>query len=97
MSAIDLNGSGMREAEVWEQKGYAREVQDGIEESKHGSGRARRREGWTRDIWGEGSVDQDRGPRVRVNRLDLGAGWWTRRFKGTRGNQVTSGPAETFC
>ena len=97
MSAIDLNGSGMREAEVWEQKGYAREVQDGIEESKHGSGRARRREGWIRDIWGEGSVDQDRGPRVRVNRLDLGAGWWTRRFKGTKGNQVTSGPAETFC
>ena len=97
MSAIDLNCSGMRKAEVREQKGYVREVQDGIEESKHGSWRARRREGWTRDIWGEGSVAQDRGPRVRVNRLDLGAGWWTRRFKGTRGNLVPSGPAETFC
>ena len=50
MSTIDLNGSGMREAEVWEEKGYVREVQDAIEESKHGSGRARRREGSTRDI-----------------------------------------------
>ena len=87
----------MRETEVWEQKGYVREVQDGIEKSKHGSGRARRREGWTRALWGEGSVDPDRGPMVRVNRLNVGAGWWTRRFKGTRGNQVTSGPAETFC
>ena len=45
MSAIDLNVSGMREAEVCEQKGYVREVQDGIEERMHGSGRARRREG----------------------------------------------------
>ena len=59
MSAIDLNSSGMREAEVRELKGYVREVQDRIEESKHGSERARRRDGWTRDIWGEESVDQD--------------------------------------
>ena len=41
-------------------------------------------------------MDQDRGRRVRVNQLDLGAGWLTRGFKGTRDNQVTSGPAETF-
>ena len=97
MSPIDLNGSGMREADVREQKEYVREVQDGIEKSKHGSGRASRREGWTRAIWGKGTVDQDGGPRVQVNRLDLGAGWWTRRFKETGGNQVTLGPAETFC
>ena len=64
MSAIDLNGSGMREAEVREQKGYVRGVHDGIEKSKQGSKGARRREGWTRDIWDEGSVEQDRGPRV---------------------------------
>ena len=90
MSAIDQNGSGIREAEVLEQKRSVRKIQDGIRESKQRSGIARRREGWTRDIWGEGSVDQHCGPRVRVNQLDFGAGWQTRRFKGTRGNQVTS-------
>ena len=60
MSMIGLNGSGMRDAEVQKQKGYVREVQDGIEESKQRSRRARRRDRWTRDIWGEGSVNQDR-------------------------------------
>ena len=64
ISPKDLNGFGMREAEVQEQKEYVSEVQDGIEKSKQVSGRAMRREGWTRDIWGEGSVDQDRGLRV---------------------------------
>ena len=43
-SAIDLNGSGLREAEAREQKEYMREIQDGIEESKQGSRRTRGRE-----------------------------------------------------
>ena len=64
MSAIYLNGSGMRESEVQKQKKYVSKVQDGIEESKGGSGRARRREGWTRDIWDEERMDQDCGLRV---------------------------------
>ena len=44
MTVIDLNSCGMREAEVLKQKGYVREIQDGIEELKGESGRARRRE-----------------------------------------------------
>ena len=49
-STVDMNGSELRETEAREQKEYVREVQDGIEESKRGSGRGRGREGWTRDI-----------------------------------------------
>jgi len=74
-----------------------REVQDRIEEAKQGYEIAGTREGWTRVRWDKGSVDQDRGPRVRVKRQDLGAGWWTKGFKGTKGSQVTSAPAKTFC
>ena len=51
-----------------------REVQDRIEEAKQGYEIAGTREGWTRVRWDKGSVDQDRGPRVRVKRQDLGAG-----------------------
>ncbi|PUU75647.1 hypothetical protein B9Z19DRAFT_1130898 [Tuber borchii] len=46
------------------------------------------REMWTRDRWNRGSVDQDRRLRVRGKRLDLGTGWWTKTFKGTRGQDV---------
>jgi len=48
------------------------------------------REVWTRYRWDEGSVDQDSGLRVRVKRRELGAGWWTKGFKGTKGSQVTN-------
>lgn len=65
-------------------------VQDRREESKQGSRKPRTREGWTRDIWDKGGVNQDRGHRIRLNQRDNGTGWWTRRFKGTRGSEVTS-------
>ena len=64
INPIDLNGFVMKEAVVLEQKEYVSDVQDGIEKSKQVSGRARRREVWTRDIWSEGSVDQNRWPMV---------------------------------
>lgn len=54
MGTIDLNGFGMREAEVPEHKEYVRKVQDAIEKSKQESGKVRGREGWTSDISDEG-------------------------------------------
>ena len=52
-----------------------REVQDGIEESKQGSGRARRKGGVNQGHRGQGMRGPDYRPRVLVNRLDLGTGW----------------------
>ncbi|PUU74552.1 hypothetical protein B9Z19DRAFT_1133149 [Tuber borchii] len=91
-----LGDEGDRPGWVWAEAGRGQGV-EGPGQGKDGPEITGTREVWTRDRWDRGSIDQDRRPRVQVKRLDLGAGWWTKRFKGTRGNQVTSGPAKTFC
>ncbi|PUU72134.1 hypothetical protein B9Z19DRAFT_1139310 [Tuber borchii] len=71
------------ETERIETAGYEDEMGDDPGQVKGAPEITGTREVWTRDRWDRGSVDQDRRPRVRVKRLDLGAGWWTKRFKGT--------------